>query len=433
MLSPADAGPPHDRALRRVAVLGAGLAGVRTAAALRDSGFRGEITLFGAEGLPPYDRPPLSKELFTRSEPAWLADELGSDAGTLADHVELAAPARGLAPADGPRGGVVVDLGDDRTVEADVAVVATGAHAWKPVDWVGAVVLHTAADAAALRTLLTPGTRLVCIGAGWLGAEVSAAAAGAGCRVTVVEEAPAPLARQLGPRIGALTAPWYARSGVDLHVGARVTSVHPDAVHLADGRRLAADVVLAAVGARPATAWLGSAVALTSRRAVAVDRLGLADGAPGGLPRGSVWAAGDCADRRTPRDGLVPGGHWASALHDPVLVALGILGGPLPASDPAPHTFSSQHGHEVALVGRPRPGDDVVVRGDPHGGPWTALYVSRNGASRPDEAVLSAGFAVDAPHDVGALRRLLGRVGLPVIDLVRAIDADRSLRDAAIL
>jgi 3-phenylpropionate/trans-cinnamate dioxygenase ferredoxin reductase subunit len=416
-------------ASRRVVVVGAGLAGLRTAGSLRESGFRGRITVLGAEGLPPYDRPPLTKELFARPEPAWLADDLGSDVFTLADDVELARPARGLAPVPG-EGTVRVDLADGTAEVADAVVVATGAHAWTPPDWSGALTLHTAADAAALRARLTPGARLVCIGAGWIGAEISGVARAAGCKVTVLEWAPAPLSRQLGLEIGRLTTPWYAANGVDLHVDARVSSVHPDRVHLADGRRFDADVVLAAIGARPTTAWLGGALALTARGAVAVDRAGRSEGTRAGLAPGTVYAVGDCADRHTARDGRVTGGHWAGALHDPALVALAMLGGALPASDPAPHTFSAQHGHDLSLFGRPESAQRVVLRGEPAaGGPWTALYV-RPTDTTGSAAVLVGGLAVDAPRDVGVLRRLLGAPRHPVIDLQAATDPRRSLREA---
>lgn len=429
MSSSGDDGPPRAAPLRRVGVVGAGLAGLRTAASLRDAGFRGEITMLGAEGLAPYDRPPLSKELFERTEPAWLSAEIGSDVHALVDHMELAGPARAIDPGPG-EGEVTISLSDHRTLEVDVTVVATGAHAHLPATWEGALVLHTAADAAALRHRLTPGSRVVCIGAGWIGSELSGLAAAQGCDVTVLEAAATPLAGPLGLEVGALIAPWFAESGVDLHLRAKVSSVHPDAVYLADGRRLEADVVIAAVGALPNTAWLGSALALTARGAVAVDRVGRADGAAAGFAPGTVYAVGDCADRRTERDGLVPGGHWASALHDPTLVALGIMGGPLPRSDPAPHTFSTQHGHEIALVGRPRPGARVVIRGEPGNGPWTALYVAPREDLNADHGVLTAGFAVDAPRDISTLRRILGRPRLPVIQASAATDRSRSIRES---
>jgi NADPH-dependent 2,4-dienoyl-CoA reductase/sulfur reductase-like enzyme len=403
--------PEH--ALRRVAVVGAGLAGLRTAASLREAGFRGEITVLGAEGLPPYDRPPLSKELFTRPEPAWLADEFGVDLYAVADRVELASPAHRLAPAD-KGGGAVLGLAGGEEVAADVVVVACGAHAWSPPGFDGALLLHTAPDAAVLRARLTPGTRLVCIGAGWIGSELSGVAATAGVHVTVLEAAEAPLSRQLGPHVGALTVPWFAESGVDLHLGARVTVVRPDGVGLADGRWIPADVVLAAVGARPSTAWLEGVLPLSPRGAVAVDRAGRV--AARGFAAGSLRAVGDCADRFTARDGLVRGGHWASALHDPSLVATDMLGGPLPAADPARYTFSTQHGHSIALFGQPAPGQRAVLRGDPRDGEWGALYVEHREGLRPTEAVLTAGLAVDAPRAVAALRRMLGARALPVIE-----------------
>lgn len=425
MRSSPDSTAPRRESLRRIAVVGAGLAGLRTSAALREAGFRGEITVLGAEGLAPYDRPPLSKELFARTEPAWLDAELGSNLFALADRVELATPVRSIAPADSRAGAVRLGLAEGEDLVVDVAVAASGAHAAHPPAWAEARVLRTAPDAAVLREVLTPGTRLVCIGAGWIGAEVSGVAAAHGCEVVVLEQAATPLARELGPEVGALTAPWFTASGVSLHVGTRVTSVHADVVHVADGRAFPADVVLAAVGARPSTDWCAETLPLTDRRAIATDRFGAVT-APG-FSAGTVRAVGDCADRLTPRDGWVRGGHWASALHDPDLVATAILGGPVPPADPAAHTFSSQHGHELALFGQPTSRHRVLLRGDPEEGSWTALYVEPGDAG---EAVLAGGFTVDAPRDTSALRRLLGLPRRPVLDLRTAVETRHSLRDA---
>lgn len=420
---------PDQRALRHIVVVGAGLAGLQTTSSLREAGYRGKITVLGSEGLAPYDRPPLSKDLFTKREPAWLAADFGADIHEVADDVRLAAPAHRLAPGAGGRG-VVVGLDGGREVAADAVVLACGAHAWSPPFVDGALTLHTAADAAVLRERLTPGSRLVCIGAGWIGSEISGVASRQGVHVTLLEAAEAPLSRQLGPAIGALTIPWYASNGVDLHLGARVTLVRPDGVGLADGRWFPADVVLAAVGARPSTDWLAGVLPLSPRGAIAVDRAGrVADGHSGFAP-GTVRAVGDCADRFTVRDGLVRGGHWASALHDPTILATDMLGGPLPQADPARYTFSTQHGHSIALFGQPTAGQRAVVRGDPRSGEWGALYVEHRDGLRPTEAVLTAGLAVDAPRAVTALRRMLGGKTLPVIDVEVAADPSRSLRDA---
>ncbi len=132
-------GPPGDPRVRSVVVVGAGLAGARTVQALRAAGFAGRVTLLGAEGLEPYDRPPLSKELLSRPEPAWLRDELDVDL-TGAD-VRLAEPATGLHhDADGITVRTAAGLHT-----ADAAVLATGAGPVRPAGWDAALTLHTAA------------------------------------------------------------------------------------------------------------------------------------------------------------------------------------------------------------------------------------------------------------------------------------------------
>ena len=128
-------------------VVGAGLAGLRAVGALRESGFSGEISVLGSEGLAPYDRPPLTTELFTRPEPAWLADELGSDLFDLADHVELATPARALAAVTTRKGLVRVDAADGSELFADVVVIATGSHPRRPADWDAVMGLDAGPDA----------------------------------------------------------------------------------------------------------------------------------------------------------------------------------------------------------------------------------------------------------------------------------------------
>ena len=96
---------PSPQVFSSVVVVGAGLAGAQTAAALRKHGFEGHVTVLGDEGIPPYDRPPLSKELLKRTEPVWLSDDLGVDLADLADDLRLADPAVRL---EVDREGVVV-------------------------------------------------------------------------------------------------------------------------------------------------------------------------------------------------------------------------------------------------------------------------------------------------------------------------------------
>lgn len=416
---PGPTGAPGE--LRRVVVVGAGLAGAATVRALRDQGFAGQVTVLGAEGLAPYDRPPLSKQLLSRSEPVWLVDDLGLDLAA-ADEVRLAEPATALSAGTGHDHPLSVRT-TAAELPADAVVLACGATAVRPAGWAGALTLHTAADAARLRAALRPGARLVVVGAGWIGAEVAGVAAAAGVEVTVVEAADAPLATALGG-VGALTGAWYAEAGVRLLTGARVTGVTAGAVTLAGGETLAADVVLVAVGARPATDWLGGALPREPSGALRTDG---GFRVLGGPPR--VVAVGDVALRASERHGWVPGGHWDAALRGPAVAVRALLGdagaGTRPADDVAPYVFSTQLGHELSLHGQPGPADDVVLRGDPAhpaGALWFAAGTDR----------LTAALALDRPRDVAAARRLFTGPELPHLDRVRAADADRPLKDAVL-
>ncbi|WP_308121610.1 NAD(P)/FAD-dependent oxidoreductase, partial [Actinotalea ferrariae] len=387
-----------------VVVVGAGLAGAMAVTALRAEGFHGDVVLLGAEGLEPYDRPPLSKELLTRTGPAWLRDELSADLS--AADVRLAQPALGISV--GPAGVTVATADGD--VRADAAVLATGAEAVRPPGWDGALVLHTAADADLLRRVVQPGARLVVVGAGWIGAEVAGVAAGAGAEVTVVEAARTPLEAALGPTVGALTVPWYEAAGVRLLTGARVDAVGPGEVTLADGEVLGADAVLVAVGARPRSAWIGDALPVAPDGALVVDERYRVLGVDGPLPH--VVAVGDLARRRSARHGWVPGGHWDGALRGPAVAVRTLLAGKAegatPADDPAPYVFSTQLGHELALHGHPLATDEVVLRAGDDG--WTALWF------RPGSDELTAVLAVDRPRDVAVARRLFTGPALPRLE-----------------
>jgi len=439
---------------RRIVVVGAGLAATQTVGALREAGFDGHLTVLGGEGRAPYDRPPLSKHLLDRTEPAWLSQELGVDVVHLADDARLAEPATGLRVAPDE---VVVRTASGGEVSADAVVLATGARARRVPGWEHALVLHTADDAAALRARVVPGARLVVIGAGWIGAEVAGVAAAVGARVTVLEAGPAPLAGAVGARVGALATGWFADAGVELRTGAQVAGVDEDGVLLADGTHVPADVVLAAVGARPATDWLGDALPRDLDGSLRVDEHHAVIGASR-----RVRAVGDVARRRSRRHGWVPGGHWDGALRGPAILAADLVraggtagtgaddaghgagndtgngtghgagsgtgsGRAAAAADPVPYVFSTQLGHDLTLFGLPDEADDVVLRGDPSDGEgWSALWF------RAGEQTLSAILTVDRPRDVGAARRLFGDLDLPRLDRDVAAVTAQPLRAAQV-
>lgn len=386
----------------RILIVGAGLAGLRTVAELRAAGFTGHLRLLGGETHPPYDRPPLSKELLSRTDPVWLTEDLGHDLA-MADEVHLGVRAKSLHIG----GQVEIAMADGATYTGDQVVLATGSAAVLPGGWDGAVALHTLDEAQYLRDRLEkegPNLRLVVIGAGWIGAEIAGVAAQAGSQVDVVEAGPTPLWHQLGTELGGRTTSWYAEAGVHLRTDSPVSAVEKNTVHVGE-ETLNADIVLCAVGARPDTAWIGNAVPRTRRGHIEVDAAGRSS-MPG------VWAVGDVAERDHPVFGLTPGGHWSAALTDPVALARAVMGLEPPEAEPAPYLNSMQLGHQLAVYGRLT--QDRLTRGNPETGPWTTLCFE---GDRLTGAVIA-----DAPREVSGVRKLLGRGELPELDRDLAAD-----------
>jgi 3-phenylpropionate/trans-cinnamate dioxygenase ferredoxin reductase component len=288
--------------------------------------------------------------------------------------------------------------------------------------------LRTYDDALALRALLRPGLRLAIVGAGWIGAELATAAAKAGCRVTVVEAGPAPLATALGAEAGSRTAPWYHRAGVELRTGTGVESVGRGGLALADGGWLPADEVVTAVGVRPAVGWLaGSGVMLEN--GVAVDA-GLRASVPG------VYAAGDCAAFESLLFGKrLRVEHWDVALHAPEVVAANILGAG-EVYDPVPYFWSEQFGQMVQYAGHHTPADPLRWRGDPDSPAWSACWLaptagpssSGSTAAGSPPSRLTAVLTVNRPRDLLQARRLIA--GGTRVDPARLADPAIPLKDA---
>ncbi|MGW0415446.1 NAD(P)/FAD-dependent oxidoreductase [Streptomyces collinus] len=393
----------------RVVVVGAGMAGVQTAVALREQGYTGTVTLIGAEPHQPYDRPPLSKAVLLGTAEGSAFDV---DFESLGIELRLGCEALGVRPADHE---LDTEAGP---VPYDVLVLATGAQPIRLPGTEGVPGVHllrTLDDAERLRPVLAAQHRIVVVGAGWIGAEFATAAREAGCEVTVVEAADRPLAGALPAEVAARMTAWYADSGAELRTGARVERVEPCLVELADGTRLAADAVVVGIGARPATGWLaGSGVELGADGEVVADahlRTSAAD----------VYAVGDCASFPSARYGarlLVH--HWDNALQGPRTVAANVLG-ELPVTyDPVPYFWSEQFGRFVQYAGHHAGADRTVWRGDPASPAWTVCWL------REDRLV--ALLAVGRPRDLAQGRRLIesGRR----MDPAALPDPARPLKDA---
>ncbi|MFD5872800.1 NAD(P)/FAD-dependent oxidoreductase [Streptomyces sp. NPDC060322] len=396
---------------RGVVIVGAGMAGVQTAVALRDQGFTGPVTLIGAEPHQPYDRPPLSKAVLLgkAEDSAFDVDfeALGITLRLGLDVAGLRAGAHELDTAEGP-------------VAYDALVIATGAE---PIGLPGSEgvpgvhLLRTLDDAARLRPVLERQHDVVVVGAGWIGAEFATAARAAGCAVTVVEAAGRPLAGTMPAEVAAPMAAWYAESGAELLTGVRVARVEQGAVHLADGRVIPAGAVVVGIGARPATAWLAdSGIALGPDGSVTAD-----SSLRSSLP--DVYAVGDCASFPSARYGerlLVH--HWDNALQGPRTVAATLADGAAGPYDPVPYFWSEQFGRFVQYAGHHAGADTLLWRGDPADPSWTVCWLR--------QGVLVAVLAVGRPRDLAQGRKLV-EAGAR-IDRVRAADSSVPLKSTAL-
>jgi 3-phenylpropionate/trans-cinnamate dioxygenase ferredoxin reductase subunit len=280
----------------RVVVVGAGMAGLRSADAVRKSGFDGEITVVGAEPHMPYNRPPLSKDgIGAEFDPAQLpfrvaraaAESIGWRLGAPAVAADLAA--RNVTLADGSVlgwDGLVIATGV-RSRRLDLPGPLTGRHAIRTLD-----------DLAELRKDLELARRIVVVGGGFIGSEVAAAARTRGLDVTVVEPEPLPMRRPLGDELAAELLRRHEVRGVRFRLGTAPVAFEGDdrvrAVTLTDGTTLDGDLVVESVGSLPNVEWLaGNGLDLAD--GVACDgrlRVLAGDGAAPAA-RDDVVAAGD--------------------------------------------------------------------------------------------------------------------------------------------
>jgi 3-phenylpropionate/trans-cinnamate dioxygenase ferredoxin reductase subunit len=372
--------------LRRVSIVGASLSGLSTASGLRDHGFDGEIVMIEAEaGLPP-DRPPLSKQVLTGEWELERARQPGSDSLEDLD-VDLRFGRRAVRLDVATR---TLSLDDDGIVSADAVVLATGSVARRPpipgIDRPGVHVLRTGADAAALRAGLaaTP-KRVLIVGAGFIGLEVAGSARELGLPVTVVEAFSTPASRVLPPAVGMALAEAAIAAGVDLRTDTAVQALvglgiegaaSGDAdtpvagARLSDGTMLAADLVLVAVGAAPATGWLTDTPGITLDDGVLADATCMA--APGIAVVGDLarwWHQGTGAFVRVE--------HWDNAIEMGRYAGARLMAGDraaVEAYSPVPWLWSNQFGSKFQLAGHVGPDDALTwVDGTPEDRAWVGV------------------------------------------------------------
>jgi NADPH-dependent 2,4-dienoyl-CoA reductase/sulfur reductase-like enzyme len=381
-----------------VLIVGASVAGIGTARALRTLGYEGPITVVGEELHAPYDKPPLSKAILAAADgdkvTALISPEEVERLG-----IDLRLGVRGVGLDLARR---VVETAAGEALPFDELVIATGVHA-RILPGVamppGVYTLRSLDDAHDIRGELERARRVVIVGAGFIGAELASAARLYGVEVTIVEVQSTPMAHLFGDRVAGELNRLHAINGVTVRSGVQVTafvgSDRVEGVQLADGEIVPADFAVVAIGARPSTGWLESSGLAISDGIECDERL-QAVGASG------VYAAGDVA--KWPHglyDDDLRIEHWTNANEHAAIVASAIVGAPAPAAE-VPYVWSHQYGRMIQIVGLPRHGEPTLIEGDIAEGPIRAVY------SDAADFVVGA-VCVDDPRGTMTCRKAIKR------------------------
>jgi 3-phenylpropionate/trans-cinnamate dioxygenase ferredoxin reductase subunit len=381
--------------IERMVIVGAGLAGARAAEALRKSGYDGSLVLLGEEPERPYLRPPLSKE-YLRGDDG--REQVFVHLATFYEEHDIDLRPSSAVRAIDPAAREIVLAAGSR-LAFDRLLLATGARP-RPLpvpgaDLPGVVSLRTLADADALRVAAAEAERIVVVGAGWIGSEVAASLRMLGRRVVLVAPGAVPLERVLGPEIGAVYRDLHAEHGVELRLGTSVARVigtdRVASVEVADGERIAADLVVVGIGVEPRSG-LATAAGLAVGDGIEVSAT-LETSAPG------IFAAGDVASAWHPFYGRrIRSEHWATAKFQGTAAAQAMLGSTEPY-DRIPYFYSDQYDLGMEYTGRAGAADRLAVRGSLTDRTFIAFWLA--------DGRVVAGMTANVWHVAKSIERLI--------------------------
>jgi len=410
---------------QRLVILGAGLAGGTAAAALREEGFDGEVTLIGAESRPPYHRPPLSKG-YLRGEERFEDQLVNPEDAYAAGDIDLRLGARAVRLNAASK---VVELDGGDRVAYDRLLVATGGRNRRPpipgLDLEGALQLRTVEEADRIRAAAAPRRRAVVVGMGFIGSEVTASLRQLGVDVTAIAGSGAPLARVLGEEVGEVLAGVHREHGVELVLDDPVAAFEGNGrverVRTAGGRLIPCDFAVVGIGISP-NAELLEAAGAAVENGVLVDewcRTSLPD----------VYAAGDITNHQHRVFGRLRVEHWNNAFQQGRAAAVSMLGRGRPYD--YIHSFwSDQYDQSLEYVGFADRWDRVVFRGEPASRRFLAFYLE-DGVLRAAFGLNRGGDPEDAEHE-GELKTCVPLIREHIrVDPARLGDERRDLARAA--
>jgi 3-phenylpropionate/trans-cinnamate dioxygenase ferredoxin reductase subunit len=401
----------------KVVIVGAGHAGGSAAALLRSSSFEGEIVLIGAEPVPPYQRPPLSK--------AWLKGEIDIDSLLLRPEAYYAEQSITLrtdvvVTAIAPQ--VRTITCDDGSVETyDALILATGSTGRRlsipGADDPNLIELRTIADAERLKSQLGPERQLVIVGGGYVGLEAAASARALGARVVLLERLERVLKRVASEPLSTFFTDRHRAAGVDVRLGADVAAFEPAGVRLVDGELIPADCVLVGVGAL-ANDSLARAAGLSCDPAgsggILVDETSRTSDP-------AIFAIGDVTLRPIPVHGVTMRLESVPNALEQARQAVHAIVGRDQAPPEVPWFWSDQYEVKLQIAGLPMAADRAVLRGDPKSGRFAVFHLCE------DRIVCVE--AVSAPPEFMAGKQLIQR--RTPVDIDRLVDSAVSMKAVA--
>lgn len=394
--------------MRSIVIIGAGQAGGWIGKTLRDQRFLGKIVLVGDELHPPYERPPLSKDVLLGSrspESAYL--------WPLSKFTELDIDLMlGCRATSIDRAKKIVTLANGQALPYDCLVLTTGSRVRKlntpGAELQGIHYMRGIDDTLAIRQSLIPGSRILVVGGGWIGLEIAAAARQRGLDVVLVEASDQLCARVLPPGLARYLQQLHEDRGVRILLETTVTAFRGEKrlefAEISDGSKIAVESAVIGVGVLP-NVEIASEAGLETKNGVAVDAFGRTSD-------NSIYAAGDVANQPDGAGNRMRLESWSNAQNQGIAVAKAILGVDASYRD-VPYFWSDQYDTQLQILGLFGNYDDIVVRGNDKNR-FVSFYMNGN------KIIAVAGF--NSGQDVAVARRLMQKK-IPV-DRQRLVSAE---------